>query len=1129
MDGESRSHLFYRHVAVGEVSAVVASAVTYPLDVAKTVAQAGVAQASVAHAVVAQTGAVQGSTIAGGSGGGSSGGMARSGTAAASRAAAISGLNWRSRAAFTGFSPHLAGHLPSLAARYTTYHLASAYQMAGVTESLLSTPTFCCFSRTHSYSPPSFFSPFPSLLRSSDGLPSWLLISPPQAGAAGAIAGATESLLSAPRLFVADFPRTLSYSPFPSPSPPPEQPRWSAVLAAYLPASSSISRRHSRGDRVPALHTIRPPQNPLAARHSPAATSSSSLGTPSPSHTSPGHTSPSQSSTVKQSSIPSHKSRSGSSLPKQRLPHPLTHRPTNSRTDRSDRPHRTTHKRTFVSSSPPPPPTPLSSTHPLHPRYLSASLHTPPIPPPSTPLPPTTFSLSLARYPWTPVPSPYLPASSPWEAARAGVRAEGAAQLWRGLRAGVTRDSLFGAVFFGGWGLEAAVAAAVASVVSHPFDCAKTRTQATVLPKHVAMELALAQGLSGSASDLAHLLEVLRGAEDALAKHAPQLDTLLASLDPALHSLAFLFFLDAHAAQAPGQLWEQVVGTIINFIKVASPTQIALAPEKFASLCHRLRDLLISHSQYSRGVLPLRWAISKVQQCTTAEHLTPQHADCLQLCLLAKLYRQGGELLQRDILDIDPKKTGLVHRDFLLYCFYGGTIYVGLKQYQKALDLFMHAITSPAQGVNAITVAAYKRHVLVSLILNAQLSPLPKFTPGIVQRGLKACCQDYHDLANIYVSRDAAELKKFVDSHEQAFKADNNLGLAHQVVASVPKRSIQRLTHTYLTLSLSDLAQSVHLSSPAEAEKYLLSMIADGEMFARIDQQAGMVSFEEDPEKYDSLAMAAVVEEHIQRATKLSKKLALVHEQISSDRTYLTRVNARERNVRYGEHEDYELAPQRMFDTIELSYQPGKMLPRGAAIVPVAIVSICAVALLILHGQPLLSHLLGDNGPMKKHIDTAKGHLVVAMVCEQVIDSCCNLIWPRSRLYIQILDDSTCPITRSRVVKKVAEKVALGIHVEDRWRSNRQGYKAGAMMEAEKAIGDYEFTAIFDADFSPEPEFLLKTIPYLISVAILLLQERLEYGGSLQSRMQAVGTTGRLLRTWISLFELTLEAGSSYS
>ncbi|CAI7775438.1 unnamed protein product [Closterium sp. NIES-54] len=251
-----------------------------------------------------------------------------------------------------------------------------------------------------------------------DGLPSWLPISPPQAAAAGAIAGATESLLSTP--FDLLKTRLLLATPLLPPVPP----------------------SHPISLPCPSIRIHRP--------SSPSQPASSSLGTPSPNHTSPGHTSPSQSSSVKQSSIPSHKSRSGSSLPKQRLPHPLTHRPTNSRTNCSDRPHRTTHKRTFVSSSPPPP-IPLPSTKTLHPRHLSASLHTPPIPPPSTPLPPTTFSLSLAHYPWTPVPSPYLPASSPWEAARAGVRAEGAAQLWRGLRAGVTRDTLFGAVFFGGW------------------------------------------------------------------------------------------------------------------------------------------------------------------------------------------------------------------------------------------------------------------------------------------------------------------------------------------------------------------------------------------------------------------------------------------------------------------------------------------------------------------------------------------------------------------------------------------------------------------------------------------------------------------------------------------------------
>lgn len=62
----------------------------------------------------------------------------------------------------------------------------------------------------------------------------------------------------------------------------------------------------------------------------------------------------------------------------------------------------------------------------------------------------------------------------------------------------------------------------------------------------------------------------------------------------------------------------------------------------------------------------------------------------------------------------------------------------------------------------------------------------------------------------------------------------------------------------------------------------------------------------------------------------------------------------------------------------------------------------------------------------------------------------------------------------------VAAKLAQGIHIEDRWRSNRKGYKAGAMMEAEKATEEYEYTAIFDADFKPSPDFLLQTVPYLL-------------------------------------------------
>lgn len=54
-----------------------------------------------------------------------------------------------------------------------------------------------------------------------------------------------------------------------------------------------------------------------------------------------------------------------------------------------------------------------------------------------------------------------------------------------------------------------------------------------------------------------------------------------------------------------------------------------------------------------------------------------------------------------------------------------------------------------------------------------------------------------------------------------------------------------------------------------------------------------------------------------------------------------------------------------------------------------------------------------------------------------------------------------------------------GVNIEYRWRSNRAGYKAGAMSEAMEHIVPYDYCAIFDADFHPDPDFLLKTIPYL--------------------------------------------------
>ena len=51
------------------------------------------------------------------------------------------------------------------------------------------------------------------------------------------------------------------------------------------------------------------------------------------------------------------------------------------------------------------------------------------------------------------------------------------------------------------------------------------------------------------------------------------------------------------------------------------------------------------------------------------------------------------------------------------------------------------------------------------------------------------------------------------------------MGLVKQVLASLYKKNIQRLTKTFLTLSLSDVASRVQLSDPSKAEKYILNMV----------------------------------------------------------------------------------------------------------------------------------------------------------------------------------------------------------------------------------------------------------------------------------------------------------------
>jgi cellulose synthase/poly-beta-1,6-N-acetylglucosamine synthase-like glycosyltransferase len=99
-------------------------------------------------------------------------------------------------------------------------------------------------------------------------------------------------------------------------------------------------------------------------------------------------------------------------------------------------------------------------------------------------------------------------------------------------------------------------------------------------------------------------------------------------------------------------------------------------------------------------------------------------------------------------------------------------------------------------------------------------------------------------------------------------------------------------------------------------------------------------------------------------------------------------------------------------------------------------------------------------------------------VVERLIDSVAAIDYPADRLTIQVLDDSTddtSAIARSRV----AYHKARGHNVNYLHRTNRSGYKAGALDAGLKA-SDAELVAIFDADFVPPTDFLLRTVPEFV-------------------------------------------------
>ncbi|KAK9767822.1 hypothetical protein K7432_002051 [Basidiobolus ranarum] len=363
-------------------------------------------------------------------------------------------------------------------------------------------------------------------------------------------------------------------------------------------------------------------------------------------------------------------------------------------------------------------------------------------------------------------------------------------------------------------------------------------------------------------------------------------------LNPIEHSLGYLYFLTARCYQENVNL-SLLYSHVLNFLEQFDKRQIIHGLKRF----YQLAPILIKFSSSSgKPILATRPLLLAIKKIVPEGTLTPLHPILIKECLLGKLYTDALAILDVNITEVDPKVTHIKVQDHLLYHYYGAMIYIGLKQFSRAAEFLELVIATPSVGTSAIQVEAYKKHVLVSLLLEGQLINLPKYTAPCVIQAIKVLCAPYLDLAAAYSSLNVSRVKAELMIHESSFIKDRNYGLVSQCLDALYRRNILQLTRTYLTLSMEDIAKTVGFEGPTatqEAEKYVLQMIESGDIFAsiRYRPEGSMVSFEDNPDCHNTSETLNALNQKLQLASEIGKRVSKIEQDIACSKEYLSKVS----------------------------------------------------------------------------------------------------------------------------------------------------------------------------------------------------------------------------------------------
>ena len=262
------------------------------------------------------------------------------------------------------------------------------------------------------------------------------------------------------------------------------------------------------------------------------------------------------------------------------------------------------------------------------------------------------------------------------------------------------------------------------------------------------------------------------------------------------------------------------------------------------------------------------------------------------------------------------KATGLTDdieaAHVLEYYYVSGLLYIAKRNWTKARKSFERAVTHPAKdrGMSRISLAAYKRWLLVGLLADGAAPALPNHTASTAKHLLPRLSPAYNNLAESFLADTYEPLMNAASTNAATWDEDGTQSLVEEVVGAYQRWLIVKLRQVYSQLPISQIQKETMsartASDSGDVIGLLESMIASGSLKAELRRGTGgkedYLIFQEDRALLSEADFAREIAQSHHTITALTEEYKLVNERLSTNREYVSHM-AREKKRAEKENE----------------------------------------------------------------------------------------------------------------------------------------------------------------------------------------------------------------------------------